>query len=258
VDRVERPDDPRQRAAHVDLDRPVRVLLVTIDDLREAERTVRDSDSLLVTANELERLVVDLETGVRGFVITGNDQFLQPFSAARGNLPATADGLIRLSGGQPEQTSRARQITQAASSYVRDYALPLLSMVRNGDPAAGSLTVTAEGKRRLDAIRSQFTSLIATERGLSLARQQRTDAEARRAVIAAIGGLALSLLLVLGFTGYLARAIVRPVRRAGQMAIRLAGGDLAGGCRQPEWRRSGSCSRRSTRWPARSAATRTS
>jgi signal transduction histidine kinase len=205
---------------------PFGVLLVTIEDLRATERTVRDSESFLDTANELERLVVDLETGVRGFVITGSDQFLQPWNTARADLPAKVDALVGESAGQQDQNRRARQIAEAASSYVQDYAVPLVSMVRSGDPAARSVAETAEGRRRLDAIRSQFTDLIAAERGLSVARQQQIEVETDRAVVIAVGGLALSLVLVLGYTGYLTRAIVQPVRRAGQMAIRLAGGDL--------------------------------
>jgi signal transduction histidine kinase len=49
---------------------------------------------------------------------------------------------------------------------------------------------------------------------------------------AAVGGLAGSVLLIVGFAGYLTRAIMRPVRSAATMAGRLAGGDL--GARLPE------------------------
>ena len=42
------------------------VLLVAVADLRESVRAARSSEEVLATANELERLVIDLETGVRG------------------------------------------------------------------------------------------------------------------------------------------------------------------------------------------------
>ena len=210
---------------------PFSVLLVTVADLRAAEHAAQDSEELLATANELERLIVDLETSVRGFVITGTEEFLQPWNVARSRLPASAAALDQLSAREPEQARRAGRIAEAAHAYVQDYAVPLLSAARRGDPTARSVATTAEGKRRLDAIRADFTDFIATERNLVQMRQERSDREASQAVLTAVGGLATSMLLVLAFAGYLSRAIVRPVQRAAQMAMRLAGGDL--GTRMP-------------------------
>jgi signal transduction histidine kinase len=67
---------------------------------------------------------------------------------------------------------------------------------------------------------------VATEHGLEVARQNHSDATAQRSILAAAGGLAGSIVLIVLFAGYLTRAIVRPVRRAAAMAGRLAGGDL--------------------------------
>ena len=46
------------------------VLLSSVADLRASERRARQSEEVLVEANRLERLVVDLETGQRGFLLT--------------------------------------------------------------------------------------------------------------------------------------------------------------------------------------------
>jgi signal transduction histidine kinase len=83
----------------------------------------------------------------------------------------------------------------------------------------------------VDAIRAQFDQLIAAEQRLSAERQERSDRAARRAVVAAALGLGGSVALIVGFAGYLQRAIVRPVLGASAMAGRLAGGDL--GARMP-------------------------
>src|SRR6266545_4639869 len=81
-------------------------------------------------------------------------------------------------------------------------------------------------------MRGEFDRLIGTEQGLAVARQQRAQGAARRAIGAAAGGLAGSVLLIGGLAGYLTRAIVRPVRSTAAMAGRLAGGDL--GARMPQ------------------------
>jgi signal transduction histidine kinase len=201
------------------------VLLVSVADLRSQQRQAARSQQVLVTANRLERLVVDLETGVRGLVITGQVGFLQPWQAARAALPQVSGELERLAAGGVQQ-QRARSLARAAASYVGDYSVPLIGVAR-GDPAAArSVAATAEGKRRVDAMRAGFDELIAAEQRLAAARQQRSNRAARWAVVAAAGGLAGSVLLVVGFAGYLQRAIVRPVLGAAAMAGRLAGGDL--------------------------------
>ena len=207
------------------------VLLVAVADLRAAARAARDSEEVLAIANELERLVIDLETGVRGFILTGEARFLEPWDNARRSLPTRAAELERQSAANPDQRRTARQLAQAAGSYVEQYAAPLVQAARRGDPAARSITATADGKRRVDAMRVQFDAFIATERSLAQASQGRSDEAARRAVAAAVGGLVVALLLVLIFAGYLTRAIVQPVLRASQMAVRLAGGNL--GARMP-------------------------
>ena len=95
------------------------VLLVSVTDLRTSERLARHSEEVLAAANQVERLVIDLETGVRGFVITGQDQFLEPWRAAQGALPEASATLERLTVVQ-EQHLRARRITQAVTAYVRE------------------------------------------------------------------------------------------------------------------------------------------
>ena len=203
------------------------VLLSSVADLRAAERRARESESVLVVANRLERLVVDLETGQRGFIITGQESFLQPWRLAQAAIPGQAAILERLVDGNPEQQARAQRIAQAATSYLHDYSIPLVATARRDPPAARTVAVTEEGKQRIDQIRDEFGRFMETERVLAVARQRRSDAATQRAILAAAGGLGGSILLILLFAGYLTRAIVQPVRRTAAMAGRLAGGDLS-------------------------------
>jgi len=203
------------------------VLLFAVADLRTSERRLQDSREVLATANQLERLVVDLETGQRGFIITGQARFLEPWNAARAALPEQSRTLEQLVADNPVQKSRARRITQEAVSYLNDYSVPLLDAARRDPAPARTVAATEEGKRRMDALRAEFDDLIATERTLSVGRQEHSDAVARGAFIAAATGLVGSVLLILAFTNYLTRAIVRPVLGTAAMAKRLAGGDLS-------------------------------
>jgi signal transduction histidine kinase len=203
------------------------VLLSSVADLRSSERRARQSEEVLVVANRLERLVVDLESGQRGFIITGQERFLQPWRDAQVAFPDQAKNLQQLVADNPEQQARAERLTQQIDSYFLDYSIPLVTVAHRDPAAARSEAATDEGRRRTDAIRTEFDQFVATEQQLAAAREQRSDAVASRAIIAAAAGLAGSILLIVLFAGYLTRAIVRPVRGAAAMAGRLAHGDLS-------------------------------
>ena len=159
------------------------VLLSSVADLRGSERRARQSEQVLVVANRLERIVVDLESGQRGFLITHQEEVLQPWRDAQVAFPEQAATLERLVAGNPEQRARAQRIAQAGTSYIRDYSVPLVNAARRDPAAARSVAATDEGRRRIDAIRVEFDRFVATERDLAAARQRRSEAADRRSVV---------------------------------------------------------------------------
>ncbi len=207
------------------------VLLVTISDLRTSQDLVSRSRETNAAADRLEERVIDLETGVRGFVIARQDRFLEPWRAARVEIPGELADLERLAD-EPVQKRRIQGISRDINSYVRDYSVPLVRAVRRNDPAARSVAVTAEGKRRVDRLRRELESFRAFERDLLVRRQRGDDTNASRAVAAAAVGLGGSIVLIVFFSAYLTRAIVQPIRRASRLAEQLAAGDLT--TRMPE------------------------
>jgi signal transduction histidine kinase len=207
------------------------LLLVAIDEVRKTSRSADHSRLALSAADEVGELVLDLETGARGFVITGQERFLAPWRLALAQLPAQARTLERLADG-PEQATRARRIADEATAYIHDYSIPLVGAVRRGRRAASSVAVTAAGTRRVDAIRARLDGFAAAERVRLNARQDQSDADVRRAIALGTVGLVGSFALIAVFAAYLLRSVARPVRRTATMAGRLAEGDFA--ARLPE------------------------
>ncbi len=206
-------------------------LLWSIVDLGDSVGDAEHSQAVLTQASRVEGLVLDLETGQRGYVITRQNQFLEPWETARTTLPGQAGDLVRMSS-TPAQKALAQRIALASDSLINDYSVPLVDKARRGDPYASSVAATQEGKRRVDALRKQFDRYQAEEGRLVRSRGRAADTDTQQAIAAASVGLAASVLLIIAFTGYMTRAIVWPVRRAAAVAGRLAGGDLA--ARMPE------------------------
>jgi signal transduction histidine kinase len=139
--------------------------------------------------------------------------------------------LLTLAGDRGHQ-SQVAPLVRAVGSYMRNYSLPLVAAARRGDPDVASVGATLRGKRLVDALRARFNRYVSTQRDLMTARQADADAEAHRATVAASAGLVGSIVLIVMFASYLARAILVPIRRVAGMARQIAGGELS--VRMPE------------------------
>jgi signal transduction histidine kinase/CHASE3 domain sensor protein len=207
-------------------------VLLTLTTLRGTTDLRRQTREALVAADTLEQHIVDLESGLRAFVITRDESFLPPANDARAALPQDARAIERLAAGEPIQLARLQRIVRAMNAYVQHYALPLVDATRRNDPSVRSVERTRAGKSRVDALREGLANFRTAERTRLSIRDADVDQAARRAMAAAGVGVAGSILLIVVFAGYLTRVIVAPVRRAALMANRVAGGDLS--ARMPE------------------------
>ncbi|MBR7830723.1 SpoIIE family protein phosphatase [Actinospica sp. MGRD01-02] len=201
------------------------VVLWSVNDMRGSMRAAQDAQAAISQARLVDNLVLDIETGQRGYLITGQEQFLGPWTAASGHFPAQVKQLIDMSTSA-EQTRIAQQISRQGESFIHDYSIPVVDAARAGSPSATSLPTMIAGKQRVDAIRSLFDSYTATQQAAIAAAESTADANARHTVIAASIGIGLSVLLIAAYAGYVTRIVVSPVRRAAALATRLAAGDL--------------------------------
>ncbi len=202
-----------------------------VEERHSADLAVRSLESI-TAATALERLVLDLETGQRGYLVTRQERFLQPWREARRLYRPASATLIERTRGANGQAIAARRIVASVESYVTGYSVPLVEAARGGEAAAGGAAALDAGKRRVDALRTQLDGFVEAERRRFDSRLEGADADARRAITGAALGLAGSTLLIVLFGGYLTRAVALPVRRAALMAGRIAGGDLS--TRMPE------------------------
>jgi methyl-accepting chemotaxis protein len=66
------------------------VMLIAARNLQSADRSRTRSNAVLATSANLEESVLDLETGLRGYLLAGKPVFLEPYSQALGRYPRLA------------------------------------------------------------------------------------------------------------------------------------------------------------------------
>ena len=202
------------------------VMLLAVSAVRQAERREARSKDVTVATLGLEKLVLDMQTGLRGFVFTGRNRFLAPLTTARRQLPQQLDELERLVADSPEQRRRVRELGREIDIYLDVYALPIVDIAKINRAAAATPASVAEDKKLIDAIRKRFTTLLDAEEQLAAESAESADDRWTAALVLGIGGLVALAAAMLAFGIYLARSIARPVREVAEAATRLADGHL--------------------------------
>lgn len=139
----------------------------------------------------------DAESGQRGFILTGDPHFLEPYDIARQEIPEHIADLHRLAVGDDAQRERLQKLENLARQKA-SFIDRTVRLRRNGDAdAASALVMTGEGKRVMDAMRAVCREMGEHEQGILNARRARAES-ARVAAAWGVGtGAVLSVLLVL-------------------------------------------------------------
>jgi signal transduction histidine kinase len=202
------------------------VAIVTTLDLRRSTSRETHSKDVVAATLTAQNLVVDLETGVRGYVISRKQQFLQPWRTASGQWPAAIDRLETLVANDKVETYRARTVAQLVQSYQTDYAQPVIFIAGIAPTQAIAEIASSEAKRRIDAIRGQLGQILVVEAQRSRTRAATAKSLEHREIAAALVGLGASAALVLLFGAWIARSVARPIRTVTESASEVAAGDF--------------------------------
>ena len=156
---------------------------------------VEHTDRAIGNANEALKLSIDMETGMRGFLITGDERFLEPYELAKPRVNAELTSLRQLVADNPQQIERLIRL-QALQVEWAGFANQMINMRRGNGDYRGAIAA-GQGKRLTDEIRKEYDQFVATEQQLRVARNEDVS---RTAVLAS----ALYLLFLVALSVLLA------------------------------------------------------
>jgi serine phosphatase RsbU (regulator of sigma subunit) len=186
----------------------VALLLHNTLGLRHSADATTRNDQYLLRVVELERLVVNAETGLRGDVITGRTLFLQPLSQAQSELPVATRNLQRSANATGVDREQVAPLLGEVRAYLWDYVPGVLALVRQKPAAARTFTVTLEGKREVDVIRQHAGRLEQELSHSSAIRQRNAHNTANTSVDESVAVLVVLTLLTCALGGYLGHLAV--------------------------------------------------
>src|SRR6476469_2063526 len=156
-----------------------------------AQRWVEHTYVVLRSADEAEGGLSDAETGQRGFLLTGKEAYLAPYSAGVRQYGAASDRLRDLVADNPEQQQRVDTLRGLAASKTAELARTVELRRSQGLPAALAVLEAGRGRLLMDSIRNVTRRIRSTESALLTQRQDRARALGRLVLlIAGLGTLA--------------------------------------------------------------------
>ncbi|WP_295463702.1 methyl-accepting chemotaxis protein [uncultured Pseudomonas sp.] len=186
---------------------------------------LQDSDAALLA-------LVNMETGMRGFALTGKDDFLAPLNEGERLFAAQLQELLQLTRDNPEQQRSLSQLGADKATWTNDSVQQIIALRRQvnaGTLPLDTLTAriaTAQDKAKMDAMRTLLGQIKARETELLDARTQSMDDAKRQAMLTLIVGGVIAALLALGIAWSLSRTIVGRLAQAVTVARNIADGRL--------------------------------
>ena len=141
---------------------------------READSLVDHTFEVQSTAQVLLSQVQAAENGQRGFLITGDDDYLKRFDGALARVPELLASLRQLTADNPRQQARLDRLEPLVKARF-DRIQSSIDLAKEGDKDAAFAVVKAgEGKTLMDDIVAELSAFVKAERDLLAARQNRS------------------------------------------------------------------------------------
>ena len=195
-------------------------------------RWVEHSDQVLNRASEIYRLALDMETGMRGYLLSGDGDYLAPYEQGRSRFRPEVERLAGQVADNPAQVQRTQRMLMLQEQW-EQYAGEMIAARRDGADVHEEVS-RGRGKRLIDGVRREMEDFIASERDL---RQER-NAEVNSTTVWGTGTYLLVSILFSGLLALFGRRELLNLSNTYSLAMDRQG-EYAEQQRQRAWLRGG-------------------
>jgi PAS domain S-box-containing protein len=166
------------------------VLLWQIHRLLSSEQQVSRTHEVIAQAYRVEKLLVNMESGERGYLITGNSNFLEPYRQALRSIDSEFNKLARMVSDSPAQLERLAKL-RAKREQWEAFAREVIFLRESGG-AYQAYAGKGLGQRLMNEIRAEIILFVNAEEGLHEEQMRATQRTVRFVII---GGLSLTVMV---------------------------------------------------------------
>ncbi len=203
----------------------------SIATIAETTQWVDHTHEVIAAAHSVLASGVDMETGMRGFLLAGKDSFLVPYTGGKAAFTEKISALQKTVSDNPAQVEllgKAQSTIWNWLNRVADPTIQLRRIIGNSETMddMADLVSEARGKVYFDKFREQIGSFVAKEAELMDQRKLAAESTASNAVSMTFLGAIFALVLGIVISFFVISSIVGPVGKVAASLDRLADGDL--------------------------------
>ncbi|MCQ8780682.1 methyl-accepting chemotaxis protein [Mangrovibrevibacter kandeliae] len=174
-----------------------------------------------------EKAMIDQETGLRGYIISGEKSFLEPYERGAVEFTAAVDRMADLTRDNPEQQARIAELRKRRDEWVEQVAKPEIALASTPGmlQAAQDMECTGVGKDIMDGIRELVEEISGAERALLATRSQALASAFTHGYVVIALGCFVAVSTAIGFGVVLTRMVAQPLGAMTRVMKTLAGGD---------------------------------
>ena len=202
------------------------------DQVSSSVKSNIHSYEVLSQSDALLRSLINIETGMRGYALTGRDSFLEPLEQGEKAFTDYYARIKNSTADNPEQQARLERLKALHDQWLHDDVQGNLALRRainaGSQPAEAMAAQISAGrdKAKMDAMRQLTSELREAEKSLQDARSQAMDAAKSSALAVLIGGGLLAAVLAMLVAWSLSSNLVGRIRQAVEVAKAIAAGRL--------------------------------
>ncbi len=179
--------------------------------LGSREEVVDRVDPAIVRSERLLAAMVDKESGVRAYVIGGQEVFLEPYERGHARRQRIQGELERTLAGVPELDDELDQLDATADAWREEYAEPTIAMVAAGQPEATEATELDRGQRLFDEFRTAMDTFREELQDRRSAAREDLDRATTQLILIIVGSAGALLSCVAALWWLVRRSVEMPL-----------------------------------------------
>lgn len=187
---------------------------------------VSHTDQVMADIELVLSTLKDAETGQRGYLITGKDEYLDPYNAAARDIDTVLAHLQELTADNPNQQRRIENLKPLVKDKFAELEETIVLRRKQGFDAALDVVLTDKGKAIMDNIRAIMTEMTAEEMKLLEERNASAEGTYNSTLVFIIASSIVSLVALLALGLGISRSITRPLSQVTASAQHIADVDL--------------------------------
>ena len=188
--------------------------------LVEANRQVTHTHEVIAGLEHILSTLKDAETGQRGFILTGEDRYLEPYEAATGEVQRDLDAMVELTRDHAAQQASLVQVRKLADDKLAELQETITLRRQSGLKAALPVILADRGRQIMDALRDVVAEMRNREQQLLDAQTAAATTSANRTIWTIAAWMPMALLVL----GVATVVLMRTVRFGGSAALPGASG----------------------------------